>query len=91
MKSFLVRLLTCHWLVTLLLMGLCGLAFGLLTINLYALLQANLTLLATHGAAAVMEGALLQLGELLLSGYLAVGAYILFKACEHVLVKKLLS
>jgi hypothetical protein len=38
---------------------------------------------------AVMEGALAQLGGLLLNGYFALAMYIGFKACEHSLVDQL--
>jgi hypothetical protein len=55
------------------------------------MLTANLRFLSEQGAMAVMEGALMQLGELLFSGYFALAMYLGFKACERVLVEKLLA
>jgi hypothetical protein len=73
------------WL-TYLVMGLSFLLFGCGTLNLVHLLQANLALVADYGWMALMDGALRQLAELLLSGYASLLAYIVFKACEHRLV-----
>src|SRR5689334_2648050 len=57
--------------------------FGACTVNLGLLFMANLKLLAEHGARAAMDGAALQLVELVATGYVAVGAYVVFKTCEH--------
>ena len=64
-------------------MGISFSAFGLGTINLFYLLQANANLLLNHGWMAVMDGGLRQIVELLLSGYASLVAYIIFKACEY--------
>jgi hypothetical protein len=40
---------------------------------------------------AVMEGALMQLGQLLATGYFALAMYLGFKACERSLVDMLLK
>jgi len=73
------------WL-TYIVMGAAFLLFGCGTLNLIHLVQANLELVSTYGWMALMDGALQQLIELLLSGYAALLAYIVFKACEHRLV-----
>ncbi len=64
-------------------MGLAFFAFGVGTLNLFLLFQANAALLLHHGWLAVMEGGLQQLAELLLTGYLSMAAYTVFKACEY--------
>jgi len=63
------------------------LAFGAGTLNLFFILRANLGLLAEHGWQAVMDGGLLQLADILVSGCASMAAYIVFKACEHRLVQ----
>ncbi len=65
--------------------------FGLGTLNLFFTLQANLALIAEHGAMALMEGAATQLGSLLATLALSMLGYLVFKACEQELVKRLLS
>jgi hypothetical protein len=78
-----------HWILAWLLMGASFVLFGLLSLNLLHTLNANLGFLAAHGVDAVREGGLIQLGELVLSGYLAVACYVAFKFCEKVLVERL--
>jgi hypothetical protein len=60
--------------------------FGTGTLNLFFLLQANLTLLLEHGWFAAMEGGLAQLAEIIATGVIGMFAYIVFKTCEHQLV-----
>jgi hypothetical protein len=64
-------------------MGLSFFAFGAGTLNLIYVFQANANLLLTHGWQAMMDGGLQQLVEIFLTGYASLGAYIVFKACEH--------
>lgn len=78
-----------HPVTCFLLLGLSFLLFGLGTINLALLLQLNLKVWLEAGWQAAMDGALRQLGELLLSGYAAMAAYIVFKCCEKALVDRL--
>ncbi|MGC0154556.1 hypothetical protein ACPRNU_19035 [Chromobacterium vaccinii] len=78
-----------HPLAAFLLLGLSFLLFGASTVNLALLLQLNLKLWLDVGWQAAMDGALRQLGELLLSGYAAMAAYIVFKCCEKALVERL--
>jgi hypothetical protein len=84
-------LLTRLWLVTLVLMGLFALAFGLVSLNIISLLNTNFALIARHDATALADGALPRLFELGLHGYAAVVCYVLFKACERVLVEEILG
>lgn len=91
MFGALQRILTFHWLITLVLMALLALVFGLMSFNQFMLLQANFALIAHHGAMALLEGALQQLLELVASGFVAVVCYVLIKACERVLVERILG
>jgi len=84
-------LLAYHFLLTLFLMGLFGLGFGIVSLNIFAMLHANFWLIARHGAMALLDGALLQLLELVLFGYLALVFYVMFKACEYVLVRRIVG
>jgi hypothetical protein len=63
--------------------------FGLGTLNLFLVMSANLELIGRLGWTAIMEGAALQLVELVLTLGLSMGGYIVFKACEHALVARL--
>ncbi|MBV8380505.1 MAG: hypothetical protein JO369_07075 [Paucibacter sp.] len=86
MKRWFHRVVLSRLWLTYLVMGLAFLLFGCGTLNLVHLLQANLELVVNYGWMALMDGALRQLIELLLSGYASLLAYIVFKACEHRLV-----
>lgn len=83
--------LTFHWLTTLILMGLFALAFGFTSLNLIVMLSANFNLIAEHGSMALLDGAARQLVELVSYAYLSVIWYVLFKACERVLVERILG
>jgi hypothetical protein len=91
MAAFVKKLLTFHWLSTLLLMGVFGLLFGLVSLNIISLLHANFSLIIQYGAMALMHGALLQMIELLAYGVLSIILLLLFRACEDVLVRKMLD
>jgi hypothetical protein len=70
-------------------MGLTFFGFGIGTLNLFMLLKANAELVAGYGWQALMDGGLQQLIELLLTGYLSLGCYLVFKTCEFALVRQL--
>jgi len=67
-------------------MGLAFLAFGAGTVNLFMLLKANTDLVFEHGLQALGDGAAQQLVELLVTAYLSMAAYLVFKSCEQRLV-----
>jgi len=69
-----------------LVMGLSFLGFGIGTVNLASLLKANLDLVLNYGTQALMDGAAMQLFELLFNAYMAMAFYVVFKACEYRLV-----
>jgi len=79
-----------RWL-TFVVLGLAFFVFGSGSLNLFFLLKANADLIAMHGWQAIMDGALQQTVELLITGYLSVAAYVVFKACEHALVRGLVD
>jgi len=85
----LFRLLLRHWWLALLVMGASFVLFGVASLNLVAMLQANLSFLVRYGADAVREGGLLQLAELSFYGYVAAMFYIVFKVCEKALVERI--
>ena len=74
-----------RWL-TFVVMGLAFLAFGAGTVNLFMLLKANTDLVFEHGLQALGDGAAQQLVELLVTAYLSMAAYVVFKTCEYRLV-----
>jgi hypothetical protein len=89
MKRWFHRLVLSRRPVTFVVMGLAFFVFGAGTLNLFRLLQANLGLIGEHGLMALRDGAAQQLLELLITGYGALGAYVVFKTCEHALVHDL--
>jgi len=70
------------WL-TFIVLGVSFFIFAATTVNLGRLLLASSRLLSDYGWQAVMDGALRQLIELVVTGYLSMAAYIVFKTCEH--------
>lgn len=91
MFALLRRIITYHWFSTLLLMTLFALVFGVMTVNIYELAKANLSLIARYGSTALADGALQQFLGLVLCGFVASIAYTLIKACERVLVRRILE
>jgi len=91
MFRLLKQILTFNWFITLLLMGVFALLFGLVSLNIFMLLHANFALIGTHGAMALKDGALGQLIELLAYGYLGVIFYLLFKAAERALTEHIFA
>ena len=61
---------------------------GYATYNLLSLSMANLAFLREHGWTAIMSGGLLQLLELLLSGIVSLGFFVLYKICESELLTR---
>jgi len=77
-----------RWL-TFLVMGLAFFAFGVGTFNIFMLFSANLDVIARYGWRALMDGAARQFVELVVTGYLSMAAYVVFKACELRLAREL--
>jgi hypothetical protein len=77
-----------RWL-TFLVMGLAFFVFGAGTFNIFMLFRANADFIANYGWQALMDGAARQFAELVVTGYLSMAAYIVFKACEHRLAHEL--
>jgi hypothetical protein len=90
MPSPFARLLDIHWSITFFLMGVFATAAAWGSFEIFHLLQANLTYIASYGLMALMEGAAIQLLQLIGWGYASLLSYVLFKACEHRLVDALL-
>ncbi len=89
MKRWFHRIVLRRRWFTFVFMGLAFFGFGVGTLNLFMLFKANAELFAGYGWQAVMDGGLQQFIELLLTGYLSLGCYLVFKACEFALVRQL--
>jgi hypothetical protein len=76
---------------TFIVLGLAFLVFGVGTVSLFMLLQANLQLLYDYGWQAVRDGGAVEVLELVATGYVALAAYVVFKACEASLVRRMLD
>ena len=63
--------------------------FGAGTLNLFNMFSANWDLITHHGTMALLDGAAQQLFELLLTLFISMLNYVIFKACEHSLVHRL--
>ena len=72
-----------RWL-TFIVMGLAFFVFGVGTVNLFMLFRENADYISRYGWEALME-----LVELLVTGYLSIGAYLVFDACKYKLVHDL--
>jgi hypothetical protein len=83
LKNWFQRTVLARRWLTFLVMGLAFLVFGVGTYNIFMLLSANIELIASYGWLALMDGAARQLAELVITGYLSMAAYIVFKTCEY--------
>lgn len=86
MFALLRRCLTFHPLVTFGLMVVAFAGFSLAGYDLFRLFIANADYLSREGLMGLMEGGALQLALLLLNLIAVCLCYVLFKACEQVLV-----
>ena len=77
-----------RWL-TFIVMGVAFAVFGVGTFNIFMMISANFGVISRHGWQALMDGAARQLGELIVTGYLSMAAYLVFKACEYRLTRAL--
>ncbi len=89
MFEIVVRLLHVHAALTFVIMGVAFTAFSLQTVEIFHMLSANLDFIARHGAVALMEGAARQFVGLLAGLVGALVSYLVFKACERVLVDRM--
>jgi hypothetical protein len=85
-RWFQTQVLSRIWL-TFVILGLSFFGFGVGSLNLFYLLNANAHLLAEHGLMAALDGGLQQLLEILGVGYLSLSLYVVFKACEQRLAR----
>jgi len=89
LKQVLRALGSGRWWLLFFLAGWFFLLFGVMSYNLFFLLSANLNLFIEYGWLVAQDGALLQLGQLLLLSYLSLMFWVLFKFCENLLVRGL--
>lgn len=83
MKHWFHRIVLSRLWLTFLVLGLSFFLFAAGTLNLIYLFQANIGLLLNNGWQALGDGGAQQLAELLITGYLSLAAYVVFKTCEH--------
>jgi predicted PurR-regulated permease PerM len=86
MKRWFQRVILSRRWATFLVLGLSFLVFGATSLNLLFIAKANFELIVEHGWQALMDGGAHQLLEVLATGYLSMGAYVVFKSCEARLV-----
>lgn len=89
MRIPIVEYLHKHFWLTFILMGLAFFLFGIFSLNLIYLLKSNIDLFLQYGTMVIDDGALRQLLELISYGYLSLAFYLLFKACERILVERI--
>ena len=78
-----------HVVLAFLLMGAFFLLSGIMSINLYVVLKANLELFRKYGAQVIEDGALLQLAQILGTAFLSIFFFVLFVVCERVVVDRM--
>src|SRR5689334_14649965 len=87
LKQFLAR----HPVITFVLMGCCFLMMGIISLNLVYMFHANFEFILEYGVMGLRDGGFVQFIELVVSGYIALVFYVLFKACEKSLVEWLIE
>lgn len=90
-ESRLSVLMQRYWPLTYAVMVLSFLIFGAASVNLAQTFLLNIRLIQEHGWLVLMDGALDQLLELLLTAGFSVGFYLMFKSCESVMLQKILA
>ncbi|MFO1225587.1 hypothetical protein [Roseateles sp.] len=90
MSKFVLWLKT-HRLACFGLMALSFLVFALLTYDFVRVLHANAGYLSSYGLMGLLDGGLVQLLGLLLTGLGAMGAWLVYKICETLLVGAFVS
>ena len=90
-ESRLSVLMQRYWPVTYVAMVLSFLIFGAASVNLAQTFLLNIRLIQEHGWLVLMEGALEQLLELLLTAGFSVAFYLMFKSCESVMLQRILA
>ncbi len=63
--------------------GLAAACFAFVSVNLFTQAMGSIRFLREHGLVAIRHGALLQIAQLVLLGGLTLGAWLVFKVCEH--------
>lgn len=74
-----------------LLAGIAAIIFAFVTANLFSYAMANVEFLQEFGIVAIQNGALVQIGELIFWGAVAMSCWFVFKICEHTLANRYLA
>ena len=91
LKRWFGRIVLSRGWLTFLVMGLAFFVFGVGTYNIFMVLSANIDFIASYGWEALVDGAARQFVELIVTGYLSMAAYVVFKTCEYRLAHDLAS
>jgi hypothetical protein len=75
-----------HWLVLLVMMGICSVGLAWLSFGLFKIAMANFNLISEHGLVALMDGGLVQLAMIGVESIFALLFYLGFKGIEHELL-----
>jgi hypothetical protein len=89
MLKSLSKLLHLHWALTLLIMCIAVISFGLLSYDFFSMFRTDLILIEQNGSMVMAEDGYHHLLVLLLYGFLGLLSYLVFKACEKILVERL--
>ena len=81
--------LVSHAIGCFLLMTLAFVIFGVLSLDLVKVVSANAGYLWMNGWEGLVDGGFRQLLELAINAVCAIGAYLVFKLCEHALLHRL--
>lgn len=86
MKTKIINYLARAPLSTLCLMTISFLTFGYLSFNLFFMFQANVSVIKEHGFMVLKDGAAVQLLQIILTAFMGVIFYTLWKLCERLIL-----
>ena len=90
-STALKRFLSRHPVLAFIFMGISFLLVGLISLNMIYMFHANIEFIIDHGVMALRDGGLHQLLELVVTGYVGMALFVLFKACEKTVVERMLE
>ena len=84
-----IEFLRRHLVLTFVLTGAFFLLSGIISIDLYVVLRANIDLFRMYGASVIDDGALRQLVEIVGAAFFSILFFVLFVICERIVVDHL--
>lgn len=86
-----IRLSNWYSIAVFLVAGMATVTFAFASVNLFTAAMASVSFIGEYKWEAIRHGALWQVLELLVSGSIALGGWLIFKICEHILVERYLA